>query len=115
MAYRIDPDGCINCGWCRRACPTETVVFFLTHQRTHVIKPEGCIDCAICARVCPVNVIAYDPEYQHDPLELAAAKERARAWARRQREAAQRRKSRAAAAAAAVQPVSRSSDIDTNS
>lgn len=102
MAYRIDLDGCINCGWCRRACPTETVVFFLTHQRMHVIKPEGCIDCAICARVCPVNVISHDPEYEQEPGQLAAAKERARGWARRQRQAAQQRKARAAAAAAAV-------------
>lgn len=102
MAYRIDLEGCINCGWCRRACPTETVAFFLTHQRKHVIKPEGCIDCAICARVCPVNVIGYDPTYEHDPQQLAAAKERARGWARRQRQAAQQRKARAEAAAAAV-------------
>lgn len=102
MTYRIELDGCINCGWCRRACPTETITFFLTHQRTHVIKPEGCIDCAICARVCPVNVISYDAEYEHNPDQLAVAKEQARGWARRQRQAAQQRKDRAAAAAAAV-------------
>jgi NAD-dependent dihydropyrimidine dehydrogenase PreA subunit len=102
MTYRISLEGCINCGWCRRACPTETVRFFLTNHRTHVIDPTGCIDCAICAKVCPVNVISYDAEYVHDPIDLAAAKEHAREWARTQRRTKLNRRARASAAAKAV-------------
>ena len=103
MTYRIDLEGCINCGWCRRACPTETITFFLTHRRTHVIEPSGCIDCAICARVCPVNVISYDREYVHDADELAAAKDHARRWAHTQRLAKQQRRDRADIAVRALQ------------
>jgi NAD-dependent dihydropyrimidine dehydrogenase PreA subunit len=103
MTYRIELDGCINCGWCRRACPTDTIRFFTTHQRTHVIEPQRCIDCAICAHVCPVNVIAFDPTYVHEPVELEAAKERARGWARKQRQLKEQRRVRAAMAVCKLQ------------
>jgi formate hydrogenlyase subunit 6/NADH:ubiquinone oxidoreductase subunit I len=86
MAYTIDLGPCINCGLCRRACPTETIRYFTTGRRTHVIDPSGCISCDLCAQVCPVSCIAPDPAYVHDPEELAAAKQKAKAWARRRRE-----------------------------
>jgi ferredoxin len=85
MTYRITLEGCINCGWCRRACPTQTIKFFVTQRRTHVVEPDGCIDCAICQQVCPVNVVWHDPSYEPDAEHLAAAKEKARAFARKQR------------------------------
>ncbi|HZU75497.1 MAG TPA: 4Fe-4S dicluster domain-containing protein [Dehalococcoidia bacterium] len=85
MTYKIELDGCINCGWCRRACPTQTIHFFLTHRRMHVVEPDGCIDCAICQQVCPVNVVWHDPSYEPPPEKLEAARERARAFARKQR------------------------------
>lgn len=99
MTYRIDLEGCINCGWCRRVCPTDTIVFFITHRRTHLIEPEGCIDCGICAKVCPVNVISHDESYLHDTSELESAKQKARERARRDRQAKLQRRARAAAAA----------------
>jgi ferredoxin len=102
MTYRIDLEGCINCSWCRRTCPTETISFFLTRHRTHIIEPSGCIDCGICVHVCPVNVITYDPTYEHNPTELEAAKEHARQWARRQRQVKLQRRARAEAAAKKV-------------
>lgn len=83
MAYTIDLAPCINCGLCRRACPTECIHYFTTGHRTHVIDPASCIDCGICARVCPVDCIAHDPTYVHDPAPLAEAKQHAKAWARR--------------------------------
>jgi ferredoxin len=102
VTYRIATEGCINCGWCRRACPTATIRFFATGQRLHLIEPEGCIDCAICARVCPVDVISHDPTYTHDSGALAAAKERARGWAGEQRRSRLRRRERAATIAAGL-------------
>ncbi len=59
----IDLTACINCGWCRRVCPTETIKYFSTGHRTHVVEPDGCIDCGICVPVCPVNCIHPVPEY----------------------------------------------------
>jgi formate hydrogenlyase subunit 6/NADH:ubiquinone oxidoreductase subunit I len=86
MTYRIDLEPCINCGLCRRACPTDCIHFFTTHRRTHVIDPSGCIDCGLCAKVCPVNCIGHDPVYVHIPEELETAKAQARAWARKRHE-----------------------------
>lgn len=101
MAYTIDLGPCINCGLCRRACPTETIRYFTTGHRTHVIDPAGCINCDLCAQACPVSCIGRDPAYVHDPQELAAARQKARAWARR------RRQGQLAQQAAAAQVVSR--------
>jgi len=84
MAVRIELEPCINCGLCRRACPTDTIHFFTTGRRTHVIDPAGCIDCDRCVQVCPEDCIVPNVEYVHDPVELAAAKEQAKVWAGRQ-------------------------------
>ena len=102
MAVKILLEPCINCGLCRKACPTETIHFFTTGRRTHVIDPAGCIDCDICVPICPEKCIVPDPAYVHEPLVLEAAKTRARDWARRQNGLRQRIRERAAAAIAAV-------------
>ena len=81
----IDLAGCINCGWCRRVCPTETIKYFATGHRTHVVVADGCIDCGICVPICPVDVIYPVPEYTPPPAALEAAREHARAYAARQR------------------------------
>ena len=99
---RIDLSRCINCSLCRRACPTETIHFFSTGRRAHVVDPAGCIGCDICIKVCPVDCIDEDPDYVIEPTQLAEAKERARTWARRRHEMLGRRKQRAVAAATSV-------------
>ncbi|HYM14814.1 MAG TPA: 4Fe-4S binding protein [Dehalococcoidia bacterium] len=81
----IDLAECINCGWCRRTCPTETIRYFATGRRTHVVDPDGCIDCGICVKVCPVNCIYPVADYVVAPDKLAAAKLKAKAYAARQR------------------------------
>ena len=86
MAYVIDQDRCINCWWCRRECPTDTIHYFDQPNRKHWIDPEGCIDCDICAQVCPMGCITHDASVAPQPHNLAAAKERARAWAGQRRQ-----------------------------
>lgn len=81
MAYVIDQDNCINCWWCRRTCPTNTIHYFDQPNRKHWIDPEGCIDCDICAQVCPMDCITHDPEALPSAENLEAAKVRARQWA----------------------------------
>ena len=81
----IDLEPRINCGWCRRVCPTETIKYFATGHRTHIVDPDGCIDCGICIPVCPVNCIVPVPNYVVAPDKLAAAKELAKAFAANQR------------------------------
>ena len=85
MAYVIDQGHCINCSWCRRECPTETILYFQTENRKHRIDPAGCIDCDICAQVCPMGCITHQPEVRPLPDQLEAAKVRARAYAGQQR------------------------------
>jgi ferredoxin len=80
----IDLADCINCGWCRRVCPTETIKYFSTGKRTHVVEKDGCIDCGICVNVCPVDCIHPDP-YVVPELKLEAAKDHARAYAAKKR------------------------------
>jgi electron transport complex protein RnfB len=82
---RIDLSRCINCGWCRRVCPTETIKYFSTGHRTHVVAPDGCIDCGICVPVCPVDCIEAVPDYIVAPQKLEAAKAKARVFAANQR------------------------------
>jgi formate hydrogenlyase subunit 6/NADH:ubiquinone oxidoreductase subunit I len=81
----IDLAGCINCGWCRRVCPTETIKYFSTGHRTHIVDADGCIDCGICTPICPVDVIYAVPDYTPPPEKLAAAKLKAKAHAANQR------------------------------
>jgi electron transport complex protein RnfB len=80
----IDLAACINCGWCRRVCPTETIKYFSTGHRTHVVEPDGCIDCGICVPVCPVNCIS-PAEYDVPADRLIAAREKAKSYAANQR------------------------------
>jgi ferredoxin len=80
----IDLRACINCGWCRRVCPTQTIKYFSTGHRTHVVEPDGCIDCGICPPICPVDAIHPD-DYVVPEAQLEAAREKARDFARDQR------------------------------
>jgi formate hydrogenlyase subunit 6/NADH:ubiquinone oxidoreductase subunit I len=102
VAVKILLEPCINCGLCRKACPTETIHFFTTGRRTHVVEPEGCIDCDICVPICPEKCIVDDADYVHEPAVLDAAKQRAKEWAKRQNGLRQAVKERAARAIAAA-------------
>ena len=102
MAVTILLEPCINCGLCRKACPTETIHFFTTGKRTHVVEPSGCIDCDICVPICPEKCIVRDETYVHEPAVLEAAKGRARDWAKGQNALRQRVRDRAAGAIQAV-------------
>lgn len=83
MTYVIDAGLCINCGYCRRVCPTDTIHYFDTEDFQHTIYREECIDCNACVPVCPVDCIAFDPTDVLVDDALEAALEKARAWARK--------------------------------
>ena len=85
MTYVIDKVTCINCGYCRRVCPTQTIHYFDTEDFTHAIRAEECIDCNACVPVCPVNCISYDASnvLEGEALQLALGK--AQEWARKWR------------------------------
>ena len=87
----IDLVQCINCGWCRRVCPTETIKYFATGHRTHIVEADGCIDCGICMPICPVQCIHPVEDYTVSPEHLAAAREKAKSFAANQRRIKQQR------------------------
>jgi electron transport complex protein RnfB len=99
---RIDLGRCMNCSLCRRACPTEAINYFSTGRRTHIVDAAWCIGCDICVPLCPVDCITPDPSYVHDPAQLELAKDKARAWGKRQHDVKVARKQRALAAAQAT-------------
>ena len=55
MAYKIDPEKCINCGACAGACPMSCIT---QGDVCHVIDKGTCIDCGTCEGVCPVGAPA---------------------------------------------------------
>lgn len=80
MAYVVEQAVCINCGKCRRECPTDTILYFAEASGKHRIDPEGCIDCDLCARVCPVDCITRDDAHLVDRDLVDEARARARIY-----------------------------------
>ena len=52
MAYKIDPDVCIDCGACESECPANAIS---EGDGYMVIDPKLCEECGNCAEVCPVS------------------------------------------------------------
>lgn len=55
MAYKIDPDTCINCAACESECPTDAIS---EKDDKRVIDADACISCGACAAVCPTEAIS---------------------------------------------------------
>jgi NAD-dependent dihydropyrimidine dehydrogenase PreA subunit len=80
VPYVIAQADCINCGKCRRECPTETIRFFGQAEGKHWIDPMACIDCDLCARVCPMDCIDREPVPVVDVELITAARDQARSF-----------------------------------
>lgn len=53
MAYKIT-DGCVACGLCKEACPSEAIS---EGDPIYLIDPDKCIDCGVCMGECPNDAI----------------------------------------------------------
>ena len=54
-SIEADPNGCIGCGKCDRACPMSLPVQDLLAGGA--VADAECIQCAACADVCPKGVL----------------------------------------------------------
>lgn len=55
MAYKINPDACVNCGACDGSCPVAAIS---EQNGKRVIDAAKCVDCGACAATCPTSAIA---------------------------------------------------------
>jgi NADH:ubiquinone oxidoreductase subunit F (NADH-binding)/(2Fe-2S) ferredoxin/Pyruvate/2-oxoacid:ferredoxin oxidoreductase delta subunit len=56
ITYEIDPDKCVGCLLCLKACPASAIAG--ERKKAHVIDPAACIKCGACFNVCPAKVQA---------------------------------------------------------
>lgn len=55
VTYSIEPDKCIGCGKCARACANEAIAF--TPWQPHSIDIDKCDKCKACIAICPTSAI----------------------------------------------------------
>jgi len=56
IIYYIEPDKCIGCLMCKKACPVDAISG--ARKKIHVIDQDKCIKCGACLDVCPKKVSA---------------------------------------------------------
>ena len=59
MLFRIDEGRCVDCGACRRHCPTVAIPY---DEFQHQVVPAKCIGCTICYAVCPADAVVPVPD-----------------------------------------------------
>jgi electron transport complex protein RnfB len=71
----VDPDACVGCGTCVRACPKRIIELIPKEARVWVpcstkdagpavkkVCEAGCISCKICVKVCPARAVSFEDD-----------------------------------------------------
>ncbi len=55
ITFTIDPQQCVGCGACLRACPANVITG--EKKEPHIISQENCIKCGLCKDVCKFDAV----------------------------------------------------------
>ena len=67
-AVGIDVDGCVLCGMCQRACPTNAITVD-RKEGTWSIERMNCVQCRGCVDNCPPNCLIMEQKYTEPGVE----------------------------------------------